>query len=113
MFHDLYVTAELVETRYWSHRTEFKKLRDRIKNSKSGEGGTGIQVTDLMKWKLRRWAFLDPFIQIKKATYSQELGKVSIAFDEFPSCMASFSSFLLPAIHIWRKRYLCNATILV
>lgn len=79
----------MVETRYWSHRTEFKKLRDRIKNGKSGEGSS--QMTDLMKWKLRRWAFVSPYIQMKKATYSQELGRVSIAFDEFPSCMASFS----------------------
>lgn len=74
----MYVTADAVMKRYNSMRTEYKKLRDKIKTSKSGSEGQ--PPTEVMKWKVKRWAFLEPFIKGKKAPFSQELGKVSIAF---------------------------------
>ena len=74
----MYVTADGVHRRYTSIRTEYKKLRDKVRLSKSG--GPRVDFTDMMKWKVRRWRFLDPYIKEKRSKFKQELGKVSIAF---------------------------------
>ena len=81
----------MVNTRYNSHRTEFKKLYDKVCASKSGDGY--VPPTDVQKWKLKNWAFLAPFIKKKKAQFRQELGKVSIALGNIASLLC-YSSLL-------------------
>jgi hypothetical protein len=76
MFHILYVTADVIKKRYESNRTEYEKLVNKIKLSKSGSGT--VVLTDLMKWKLRHWAFIAPFIKKKATSLKREIGNVRI-----------------------------------
>lgn len=71
-------TAECIETRFRSNRTDFVKLEERIKLSKSGSDGKSIQLTPIQRWKLNRYKFVAPYVVKRKQLRSAELGKVSI-----------------------------------
>ncbi|XP_041355768.1 uncharacterized protein LOC121373293 [Gigantopelta aegis] len=49
-----------IETKFRSHRTEYGKLKNRLKKRKSGGGK--LVLTSLQKWKLRQYTFLDHFL---------------------------------------------------
>jgi len=64
--------------RFRSNRSDWGKLKDRVKGSASGSGALK-PLTVIQKWKVQNWAFLEPFIKRKKNRQAQaEMGKVSI-----------------------------------
>lgn len=74
----MYVPAEHIDTRYWSHRTDYGKLRRRVAESKTGGGGDDIKLTPVQEWKVKRWSFIAPYIKKRRQHKATELGKVSI-----------------------------------
>ena len=70
--------AHSVNTRYWSNRTDYGKIKDKIKNSPSGSSAASIHITAIQKWKLANWAFIEQYIKKRKNPKGAEMGKVSI-----------------------------------
>ena len=69
--------ADSVNKWYSSNRTDYGKLKDRIKNAPSGSGALSL-LTPIQKWKLANWAFIEPYIKKRKNPPDSEMGKVSI-----------------------------------
>ncbi len=76
MFPVYYFAADYIDTRKRSNRTDYGKLLERSKRSKSGSGTSGM--TAVQRWKLKRWSFVEPFIHRRKQSRSAELGHVSM-----------------------------------
>ena len=85
--------ADKIYKRFRNIRTDYHKLRERQAKGKSG-AGISKPFTPLQQWKLKRFAFLQPYYRgNKKITSSQVLGSVSISNDWsffIPSCLSVF-----------------------
>lgn len=93
--------AESVHKRYWSNRTDYGKIKGKIKNSPSGSSALTIALTPIQKWKLANWAFIEPYIQRRRNPTGAEMGKVSIRNNlqiMFTLLSSAFLSFLFTSL---------------
>ncbi len=70
--------ADTVRKRFWSNRTDYGKLKAKIKNAPSGSSAASIGLTAIQRWKLANWSFIEPFIHRRRNPAGAEMGKVSI-----------------------------------
>jgi uncharacterized sporulation protein YeaH/YhbH (DUF444 family) len=81
-----------IEQRFHSNRTEFGKLKRRIKEAKSGRSILA-ELTSKQKWKLRAFTFYEPFLKRRRQDKDAEMGNVSIRRTRdlrFENCSSSY-----------------------
>jgi hypothetical protein len=67
----------MVWRRFESNRTEYGKLKRRIKEAKSGCRALKA-LTECQQWKLSHYAFYEPHLKRRRQDPDAELGNVSI-----------------------------------
>lgn len=78
LFLIMYAATKIL-MRFTSNRTNYGKLKKKVKGTKSGSGA--LKLTRLQQWTLRRYACLDPYMTCRM---TEDLGSVSIYKDYYP-----------------------------
>lgn len=72
-----FLPASKVKTRFKSFRTDYVKLKKKVRDGRAKSGSSPKKLTRLMHFKLSRGKFLDAYCRQGASKDSEEMGAVS------------------------------------
>lgn len=80
-----FFSASKVKTRFKSFRTDYVKLKKKVRQGREKSGSSPKRLTRLQQFKLSRGRFIDQFCRQGASADSQEMGPVSLAHNSYIS----------------------------